>query len=86
MKKDKNTSEDNISKVLNDPSRVTKIIQSGIQDALLKHKQNGNQICVWRNNKDLWVLLVARNVDWLDAADKPRHIGDRLSHMIYHSD
>lgn len=55
MKKDKNLVEDNISKVLNDSSRVTQIIQSGIQDALLKHKQAGNQICVWRDNKVVWI-------------------------------
>lgn len=55
MKKDKNVIEDNISKVLNDSSKVTQIIQSGIRDALLKHKQAGNQICVWRDNKVVWI-------------------------------
>jgi hypothetical protein len=55
MKKDKNLTEDNISKVLNDPSKVTQIIQSGIREALLKHKQAGNQICVWRDNKVVWI-------------------------------
>ena len=55
MKKDKNLPEDNISKILNDPSKVTQIIQSGIRDALLKHKQAGNQICVWRDNKVVWI-------------------------------
>lgn len=55
MKRNKNPIEDNISKVLNDPSKVTQIIQSGIRDALLKHKQAGNQICVWRDNKVVWI-------------------------------
>lgn len=55
MNKDKSLTEDNISKVLNDPSKVTQIIQSGIRDALLKHKQAGNQICVWRDNKVVWI-------------------------------
>jgi hypothetical protein len=55
MEKDKNFLEDNIAKVLNDPSKVTQIIQSGIRDALLKHKQAGNQICVWRDNKVVWI-------------------------------
>ena len=55
MKRDKNLIDDNISKVLNDPSKVTKIIQTGIRDALLKHKQAGNQICVWRDNKVMWI-------------------------------
>lgn len=55
MKKDKKSSEDNISNILNDATKVTKIIQSGIRDALIKHKQAGNQICVWRDNKIVWV-------------------------------
>lgn len=55
MKKDKNLLDDNITKILNDSDKVTKIIQSGIQDALLKHKQAGNQICEWRNNKVVWI-------------------------------
>ena len=55
MKRDKNLIDDNISKVLNDPSKVTQIIQTGIRDALLKHKQAGNQICVWRDNKVVWI-------------------------------
>ena len=55
MKKDKKSSEDNISNILNDATKVTKIIQAGIRDALIKHKQAGNQICVWRDNKIVWV-------------------------------
>ena len=55
MKKDNNLVDDNITKILNDPETVTKIIQSGIQDALLKHKQAGNQVCEWRNNKVVWI-------------------------------
>ncbi|WP_367606732.1 hypothetical protein [Legionella sp. W05-934-2] len=54
MKKDKNVN-DSISKILNNPSKVTKIIQSGIQDALLKHKQAGNRICELRDNKIVWI-------------------------------
>lgn len=55
MQKDKNLIDDNITEILNDPDKVTKIIQSGIQDALLKHKQAGNQVCEWRNNKVVWI-------------------------------
>lgn len=55
MKKDDDLLDDNITKILNDPDKVTKIIQSGIQDALLKHKQAGNQVCEWRNNKVVWI-------------------------------
>lgn len=51
MNKNENLLDDNITKILNDPDKVTRIIQSGIQDALLKHKQAGNQVCEWRDNK-----------------------------------
>ena len=45
----------NISKILNNPAKVTKIIQNGINAALLKHKQAGNQVCEWRDNKVVWI-------------------------------
>lgn len=55
MKKDKNVLDDNISKILNNPAKVKKIIQNGINAALLKHKQAGNQVCEWRDNKVVWI-------------------------------
>ena len=55
MKKDKNVLDDNISKILNNPAKVTKIIQNGINAALLKHKQAGTQVCEWRDNKVVWI-------------------------------
>lgn len=53
MKSRKN--EDQISKIMNDPERVRLIIQSAINDALLKHKQAGNPVCELRNGKVVWV-------------------------------
>ena len=47
--------DDHIAKILSDPDKVTKILQAGIQDALLKHKLLGNPICVWRDNKIVWI-------------------------------
>lgn len=55
MKKNKNLVNDNITQIINDPEKVTKIIHSGIQEALLKHKLAGNQICEWRDNKIVWI-------------------------------
>ena len=43
--------DDNISKILNDSKKVTQIIQAGIKAALMKHKQAGNPVCEWRDNK-----------------------------------
>ena len=55
MKKVKVSNDDHITKILSNPAKVTKIIQKGINDALLKHKQAGNPICEWRDNKIVWI-------------------------------
>lgn len=47
--------EDKITEIMNDPERVRAIIQSGINDALLKHKQAGNPVCGLKNGKVFWV-------------------------------
>ncbi len=47
--------EDDISKILSDTAKLTQIIQEGIQTALLKHKQAGNPVCEWRDNKVVWI-------------------------------
>ena len=47
--------EDKISQIMNDPKKVRDIIQSGINAALLKHKQAGNPVCEWKNDKVVWV-------------------------------
>ena len=48
-------SDDTISIILNDSAKVTMIIQEGIKTALLKHKQAGNPVCEWRDNKVVWI-------------------------------
>ena len=47
--------DDKISEVLSNPNRVRDIIQSGINAALLRHKQAGNPVCEWRDNKVIWI-------------------------------
>ena len=46
---------DEISRIFNDPDAVTNAIKAGINAALLKHKQLGHPICVWRNNQVVWI-------------------------------
>ncbi len=48
--------DERISIILNDSAKVTMIIQEGIKTALLKHKQAGNPVCEWRDNKVVWIL------------------------------
>lgn len=47
--------DDKISEILSDPMRVRDIIQAGINAALLRHKQAGNPVCEWRDNKVVWI-------------------------------
>jgi hypothetical protein len=48
-------SNDHIQKILNDPQKVTQILQEGVHNALLKHKQAGNSICEWKDGKVVWI-------------------------------
>jgi hypothetical protein len=59
----KRTAEDEISKMFSDPTRLTQIIQAGIQAALLKHKQAGNPVCEWRDNKVVWIAPEKININ-----------------------
>lgn len=47
--------EDVISQIMNDGEKVRAIIQSGINAALLKHKQAGNPVCEWKNDQVVWL-------------------------------
>lgn len=46
---------DHILKIMNDPERVRKIIQSAINEALLMHKRMGNPVCEMRDGKIVWI-------------------------------
>jgi hypothetical protein len=54
--------DDEISKVFHDPTKITKDLQIGIQAALLKHKQAGNPICEWQDNKVVWIAPEKINI------------------------
>ena len=44
-----------IADILNDSEKMIKIIQSGVNQALLQHKRMGNPICIWQNGKVVWI-------------------------------
>lgn len=47
--------EDRISKIMNDPEKVRKIIQIAINNALLQHKLAGNPVCTLKDGKVVWI-------------------------------
>lgn len=53
MKPQKNN--DRISRIMNNPEEVRNILQSAINDALLKHKLADNPVCGFKDGKIFWV-------------------------------
>jgi len=50
-----NSRSKKIADILNDSDKMTKIIQAGVNHALIQHKRMGNPICEWRNGKVVWI-------------------------------
>lgn len=48
---------------MNDPEEVRLIIQSAINEALLKHKQAGNPVCTLRDGKVVWIAPEDININ-----------------------
>lgn len=53
--KDKCSLDEHIAKVLQDPNKIMRSLKAGVKAALLQHKLAGNPVCVWRDNKVVWV-------------------------------
>jgi hypothetical protein len=51
----KEKQRDKIAEAFSNPETITKALSEGVRDALLKHKQAGNPIVVWRNGKAVWL-------------------------------
>lgn len=55
-----------ITEIFNDSARMAKIVQAGINDALLQHKRMGNPICEWRNGQIVWIPAEKISVQDID--------------------
>ncbi|MEQ8974450.1 MAG: hypothetical protein RIE73_29180 [Coleofasciculus sp. C1-SOL-03] len=47
--------KDRISLLLADRERINQALAKAVQDALLKHKQAGNPVAIWRDGKVVWI-------------------------------
>ena len=47
--------KDKITEAFADPEKITHALAQGVRDALIKHKQAGNPIVVWRDGKIVWL-------------------------------
>lgn len=48
-------SKDKIFQIMNDAEKIRQVIQSEINEALLKHKLAGNPVCGWKDGKVYWM-------------------------------
>lgn len=46
---------DKIYEALADEDRITKALQAGVREALLRHKQVGNPIVVMKDGQMVWI-------------------------------
>jgi hypothetical protein len=46
---------DKIEVALADREKILKAIETGVREALKKHKQAGNPVVVWRDGKMVWL-------------------------------
>jgi hypothetical protein len=46
---------DKISTAFNNTDLITKALAKGVREAMIKHKQAGKPIVVWRNEKIVWI-------------------------------
>jgi hypothetical protein len=47
--------KDRITEALADKEKITQALAQGVREALLKHKQAGNPVVVWRDGKMVWL-------------------------------
>jgi hypothetical protein len=47
--------KDRIAEALADKEKITQALTQGVREALLKHKQAGNPVVIWRDGKMVWL-------------------------------
>ncbi len=47
--------KDKIAETFADPEKITQALAQGVRVALIKHKQAGNPIVVWRDGTIVWL-------------------------------
>ena len=51
----KKKSEKSIDEIFKEGSLIDKALKKAVQEALVRHKQAGNPIVVWRDGKIVWL-------------------------------
>ncbi|MBI5408765.1 MAG: hypothetical protein HZA14_05305 [Nitrospirae bacterium] len=52
---EKDKHKDDVEKAFSDPEIITQALIQGVREALLKHKQAGNPIVIWKDGKAVWL-------------------------------
>ena len=53
MEEEKN--KDKVEEAFSNPEIITRAMVQGVREALLKHKQAGNSIVIWKDGKIVWL-------------------------------
>ncbi|MEK6726616.1 MAG: hypothetical protein AABY54_08735 [Deltaproteobacteria bacterium] len=48
-------SRDRISEIFENKEKITQALADGVHEALLRHKQAGNPVVIWRDGKTVWL-------------------------------
>ncbi len=48
-------SSSEVAHILAEAEKVEAAVQAAVRDALIQHKQAGNPIAVWENNRVVWI-------------------------------
>ena len=51
----KKKSEKSIDEIFKEGSLIDKALKKAVQEALVRHKQAGNPIVIWRDGKIIWL-------------------------------
>lgn len=46
---------DRISEIFENKEIITQALARGVHEALLRHKQAGNPVAIWRDGKTVWL-------------------------------
>lgn len=44
-----------VAEFFRDPNKIMRSLKAGVKAALIQHKLAGNPVCVWRDNKVVWI-------------------------------
>ena len=73
--------EINIADFFKDPMFISNIIQNGINEALLMHKQAGNPVCTWKDGKVVWIPAEDIQINFKDVKKDSAYSNNEMHYV-----